>query len=157
MRKWRIPSARVNPSTSATEPPRLLERFVAAQHDIYPQTLAELRAGEKHSHWIWFIFPQIAGLGRSATAQLYAIADLQEARAYLGHPVLGPRLHECTEAVLCWTGRRSAQQIFGAVDTLKLRSSMTLFEAAALEGNPFTAILDAFFSGRRDAATLGRL
>src|SRR3712207_9162833 len=104
-----------------------LERFVRAQDEYrtYIQALAELRAGRKTSHWIWFVFPQIAGLGRSATAQAYAIADLAEARAYLAHPVLGPRLVECAEIV---AGHRykSADQIFGGIDAVKLRSSMTL-------------------------------
>jgi len=106
---------------------------------------------------MWFVFPQIAGLGRSPTAQFYAIADRTEAQAYARHPVLGPRLRECTEAVLGWAGRRSAEAILGPVDALKLRSSMTLFEACADDPAPFAAVLEAFYGGERDAATLARL
>lgn len=116
-----------------------------------------MRAGAKHSHWMWFVFPQIAGLGRSPTARLYAIAGLAEARAYLAHPVLGSRLLECTEAMLGWAGRRSAEAILGSIDALKFKSSMTLFEAAAEEPARFAAALDAFCAGERDAATLARL
>jgi uncharacterized protein (DUF1810 family) len=130
-----------------------LNRFVAAQEGIYPQALAELRAGRKRSHWMWFVFPQLAGLGRSPIAIFYAIASAGEARAYLAHPLLGPRLRECTEAVLAHRGR-SPEAIFGVVDAMKLRSSMTLFEAMAAEPAPFAAILDGFFAGERDPATL---
>jgi uncharacterized protein (DUF1810 family) len=133
-----------------------LERFVEAQRPIYQQALGELRAGAKRSHWMWFIFPQIAGLGRSPTAQLYAIAGEAEARAYLTHSVLGPRLRECTDAMLGWAGRKSAEAIFGPVDAQKLRSSMTLFEAAG-GGEPFAEVIDAFYGGERDPATLERL
>lgn len=133
-----------------------LERFVVAQDETYPQVLRELRAGRKESHWMWFVFPQIAGLGRSATARYYAIGDLAEARAYLAHPVLGPRLVDCARIVVAWTGRRSARWIFGDVDAVKLRSSTTLFEVA--EGDPvFGAILDAHYEGVRDTATLALL
>jgi len=130
-----------------------LSRFLAAQHDVYPRALAELRAGDKRSHWMWFIFPQIAGLGRSHMAQRYAIRDLDEARAYLAHPVLGSRLGECTAAVLAHAGKRTAEAIFGGIDSVKLRSSMTLFEAAG-GGEPFAQLLDTFFAGTRDAETL---
>lgn len=116
-----------------------------------------MRAGAKRSHWMWFVFPQIAGLGRRPTARLYAIADLAEARAYLAHPVLGPRLLECTEAMLGWAGRRSAEAILGPIDALKFKSSMTLFEAAAEEPARFAAALNAFYAGEHDAATLARL
>lgn len=133
-----------------------LARFVEAQRPIYQQALGELRAGDKRSHWMWFIFPQIAGLGRSPTAQLYAIADGAEARAYLAHPVLGQRLRECTDAMLGWAGRRSAEAILGPVDALKFRSSMTLFEAAG-GGARFGEALDAFYGGERDRLTLERL
>jgi len=143
-----------------------LARFVSAQQDIYPQALAELRAGSKRSHWMWFVFPQIAGLGRTATAQKYAIADLAEARAYLAHPVLGPRLTECARALLGVQGR-TATQILGTPDDLKLRSSMTLFahaaEARAAEGHAtedpavFRAVLDRYYGGEDDPATLQRL
>lgn len=132
-----------------------LSRFVDAQASSWPTAIAELRAGTKRSHWMWWIFPQIAGLGRSATAQRYAIGSADEARAYLAHPVLGPRLIEATEAV---TGARgSAEAIMGAVDAVKLRSSMTLFEVTAEDPAPFRAALDRFFGGERDAATLDRL
>ena len=130
-----------------------LSRFVAAQQDTYPRALAELRAGEKRSHWMWFIFPQIAGLGRSDLARRYAIRDLAEARAYLAHPVLGPRLRECMAAVLAHAGVRTAEAIFGSIDAVKLRSSMTLFEAAGDE-HACADVLNAFFSGARDAETL---
>ena len=116
-----------------------------------------MRAGAKRSHWMWFVFPQIAGLGRSPTARLYAIADLAEARAYLDHRLPGPRLIECTEAMLDWAGRRGAEAILGPIDALKFRSSMTLFEAAAEEPARFAEAIDAFCAGERDAATLARL
>lgn len=109
--------------------PDVLDRFVAAQADSYDTALAELTAGNKRSHWMWFIFPQIAGLGRSPTAIFYAIADLDQARAYLAHPLLGPRYVACTAALLPHT-ERSAESIMGGVDALKLRSSLTLFDAA---------------------------
>ena len=133
-----------------------LERFVAAQAGVYGEALAELGRGRKQSHWMWFVFPQIAGLGRSETARYYAIPSLGEARAYLGHELLGPRLLECTEAVLGHRDR-PAEAIFGPVDAVKFRSSMTLFEAAGGEGGPFGAALDAFYGGIRDPATLERL
>jgi len=137
-----------------------LDHFVAAQRGTWPIALAELRAGAKRSHWMWFIFPQIAGLGHSEVARFYAIRDLAEARAYLAHPVLGPRLVEATEAMLRHAGVRSADAVLGAVDAMKLASSMTLFEAAAASSEqtrPFARCLDAFYAGRRDAATLRRL
>jgi uncharacterized protein (DUF1810 family) len=132
-----------------------LERFVEAQDGsgTYAQALEELRAGRKTSHWMWFVFPQIAGLGRSPTAQRYAIGSLEEARAYLEHPGLGPRLRECAAVLLGLSGR-SAEEIFGDIDAVKLRSSMTLFERAD-PGEPiFGAVLDEYFGGERDAATL---
>jgi uncharacterized protein (DUF1810 family) len=133
-----------------------LERFVAAQESIYPRALAELRAGDKRSHWMWFIFPQISGLGHSAMAQRYAIAGLGEARAYLAHPLLGPRLTECTDAMTGWAGRKSTQAILGPIDARKFCSSMTLFEAA--DGGPrFARALDTLCDGERDALTIGRL
>ena len=135
-----------------------LDRFVAAQEQVFDRAMAELRAGAKTSHWMWFVFAQIGGLGHSAMAQRYAIADVAEARAYLAHPILGPRLIEATEAMLDWTGRRSAETILGSIDVIKLRSSMTLFEAAAKAGTaPFASCLDAFYDGERDPATLARL
>ena len=131
-----------------------LERFVQAQDagGTYGQALRELRAGRKTSHWMWFVFPQVAGLGRSSTAQAYAIASLQEARDYLAHPVLGPRLRECTEAVLTHTDR-TADQVFGGIDALKLRSSMTLFARADPAEPAFAAVLDAFYGGEADERT----
>ncbi|HEU4960409.1 MAG TPA: DUF1810 domain-containing protein [Sphingomonas sp.] len=137
-----------------------LDRFVAAQRDIWPTALAELEAGAKRSHWMWFVFPQIAGLGRSETARRYAIRDLAEARAYLAHPLLGPRLVAATGAMLGHAGIRSAEAVLGPIDAIKLASSMTLFEAAAADAEqaaPFARCLDAFFSGYRDSATLERL
>jgi len=130
-----------------------LTRFIEAQTDIYGQALAELRQGRKQSHWMWFVFPQIAGLGRSPTARLYAIASADEARAFLAHPLLGERLRECTAAIL-GQRERGAEAIFGPVDAMKLRSSMTLFEAVAEDPKPFVAALSAFHGGERDAATL---
>jgi uncharacterized protein (DUF1810 family) len=125
-----------------------LERFVQAQdeHRTYTHAVAELRTGRKTGHWMWFVFPQIAGLGRSATAQAYAIADLAEARSYLAHPVLGPRLVECAEIVASHQGL-TAEQIFGGIDAMKLRSSMTLFARAAEDQPVFAAVLDKYFAG----------
>lgn len=133
-----------------------LERFTEAQRDIYDTALGELRAGAKRSHWMWFIFPQLAGLGRSGTARFYGIADLAEARAYLADPVLGARLGECTDAMLGWAGRRNAVEILGHIDALKFASSMTLFEAAG-GGERFGQALDAFYGGERDRLTAGML
>jgi uncharacterized protein (DUF1810 family) len=123
-----------------------LDRFVEAQDGAYDDALAELTAGRKRTHWIWFIFPQIAGLGSSPTAQLYAIRSLDEARAYLAHPVLGPRLRECAQALLAVEGR-SARDILGYPDDLKLRSSMTLFARAADDPELFQAVLDRYYDG----------
>ncbi|KQM62101.1 MULTISPECIES: DUF1810 domain-containing protein [unclassified Sphingomonas] len=134
-----------------------LRRFVDAQRDSYATALAELRAGAKRGHWMWFIFPQIAGLGSSAMARQYAIADRGEAMAYLAHPLLAARLVESAEALLTHPGR-DIVSILGAIDAMKLRSSMTLFEAALDGGEPvFAAILDTFYAGERDPATLARL
>ena len=126
--------------------------FIAAQ-TAYGRALAELRQGRKESHWMWFVFPQIAGLGTSPTARLYAIASADEARAYLAHQLLGDRLLDCTAAILHHR-ERSAVAIFGAVDAMKLRSSMTLFEAVAGDPAPFAEALATFHDGERDAATL---
>jgi uncharacterized protein (DUF1810 family) len=125
-----------------------LERFVTAQDSggIYQQAVAELRTGRKTSHWMWFIFPQIAGLGRSAMAQAYAIDNLAEAQAYLAHPVLGPRLVECAELVASHRGV-SAVQIFGGIDAIKLRSSMTLFAHADPDQEVFRQVIDQYFEG----------
>lgn len=131
-----------------------LDRFVIAQQRDHATALAELRAGAKRSHWMWYIFPQLRGLGQSAMAKTYGIADLAEARAYLAHPVLGARLVESAEAVLAHRGK-DIVAILGGIDAMKLRSSMTLFERAAKAGEPkFAAILDAFYAGERDPATL---
>lgn len=129
-----------------------LARFVTAQDGIHRQALAELRAGRKTGHWMWFVFPQLAGLGLSPTSIFYAIRSAGEARAYLAHQLLGPRLEECTAAMLAHRGRR-ADEILGAVDALKFRSSMTLFDAVAPTG-PFGEALDAFYGGARDPRTL---
>ena len=134
-----------------------LERFVSAQNSgaTYARALAELRAGRKTSHWMWFVFPQLAGLGRSAMARAYAIASLQQAQAYLAHDTLGPRLLECTEAVLVHQDR-SAEAIFGGIDAMKLRSSMTLFARADQDQDRFRTVLDRFYDGEPDPQT-GRL
>jgi uncharacterized protein (DUF1810 family) len=133
-----------------------LDRFVSAQAPVYAGVRAELRAGRKRTHWMWFVFPQLAGLGRSAAAQFYAIADADEARAYLGHPLLGPRLRECTSLVLAVEGS-SAHDIFGAPDDLKFRSCMTLFAQVAPESSVFADALRKYFSGQPDTLTLGLL
>jgi uncharacterized protein (DUF1810 family) len=136
--------------------PHELERFVQAQAGVYDEALGELRAGRKRSHWMWFVFPQIEGLGASATARHYAIHSLDEARAYLAHPLLGPRLVECTQAVNGLQGL-GAHQIFGSPDDLKFASSMTLFEQVAPDEPLFARALDRFQAGRRDALTLALL
>lgn len=130
-----------------------LQRFLDAQEGVYDAVLAELRAGRKSSHWIWFIFPQIAGLGHSAMAQQFAITSLDEAKAYLQHLVLGPRLQECTQLVLNVEGR-SAEEIFGYPDYLKFRSCMTLFLTAATDNTLFRDALLTYFDGKPDQLTL---
>jgi uncharacterized protein (DUF1810 family) len=130
-----------------------LERFVSAQEGAYPLALAELRAGRKRSHWIWFVFPQIDGLGFSETTRHFAIKSLDEARAFLAHPVLGARLRECAEALLQHVGR-SISDILPYPDHLKLQSSMTLFELAAPPASVFAQVLDQFYRGTRDERTL---
>jgi uncharacterized protein (DUF1810 family) len=131
-----------------------LNRFTTAQEWSYGAALAELKAGRKRSHWMWFIFPQIDGLGHSPASRLYSIKSIEEARAYLDHPVLGPRLLKCVEALLVVEGR-SASAIFGYPDDMKLKSSMTLFAAAAGDtGSLFIRVLDKYFAGERDGATL---
>ena len=129
-----------------------LDRFVRAQEDVYPSVVDELRRGHKTGHWMWFIFPQIAGLGRSPTSEFYAIRSLAEARAYLGHPVLGPRLREAATLVVRAPGE-SASTIFGDIDAVKLRSSMTLFRRAAPDEPVFQDVLDRFWAGVADQAT----
>ena len=134
-----------------------LDRFVAAQADgVYDRALEELRRGMKRSHWMWFVFPQVAGLGHSSTSEWFAIASLDEAEAYLQHPVLGPRLVECA-CTVADTSARSAEQIFGGIDAQKLRSSMTLFHRAAPQEPVFVRVLDRFFDGKPDARTDQRL
>ena len=142
----------------ATDDPYDLQRFVTAQDagGTYQHALAELRAGRKISHWMWFVFPQIAGLGLSAISRRYAIASLAEARAYLAHPVLGRRLVECAEAVAT-SSAESAEAIFGAVDAMKLRSSMTLFHRADPAEAVFGEVLDRYFGGVLDPETERRL
>ena len=142
-------------STSDADPFDL-QRFVSAQEPHYAQVTAELAAGAKTSHWMWFVFPQLKGLGRSGTALRYGIASLDEARAYSQHPLLGARLRECC-ALLMGVQGRSALQIFGPIDALKLRSCLTLFERAA-PNEPLSAqLLDRYYGGERDAATLSLL
>lgn len=151
------PYDRENPYDRAdrdSEDPYDLERFVAAQEagQSYQHAVAELRAGRKTSHWIWFVFPQIAGLGHSPVSVRYAISSLAEAKAYLSHPVLGPRLAECA-GIMARTEGRTAEQILGGLDALKLRSSMTLFHRADRGDRLFTQVIDRYFGGEADPAT----
>ena len=129
-----------------------LERYIKAQAPVYARALAELKRGEKQSHWMWYIFPQFAGLGRSSVSQHFAIRSRAEAKAYLAHPELGPRLRECATALLAHPDR-SAREIMGTPDDLKLRSSATLFVAVSSE-SVFQALLDQFFAGQPDPETL---
>jgi uncharacterized protein (DUF1810 family) len=133
-----------------------LERFVEAQRPVYEDVVAELRAGRKRTHWMWFIFPQLAGLGRSEMARRFAISSLEEAVDYLAHPVLGPRLRHCA-ALACAVEGRSATDVFGDPDDRKFRSSMTLFASAAPTEPAFRDCLRRFFEGEPDPATLARL
>ena len=133
-----------------------LERFVTAQDGTYGGVLDELRSGRKTGHWIWFVFPQVAGLGSSAMSQYYAIGSLDEARAYLAHPVLGSRLRECARIVLETQGR-TPPEIFGPIDAMKVRSSMTLFGRAAPDEPLFGQVLDRFYGGVADETTDARL
>jgi uncharacterized protein (DUF1810 family) len=132
--------------------PFALERFVEAQETAFDGALRELRQGRKTGHWIWFIFPQLVGLGRSEMSRRYGIESVGEARAYLDHPVLGPRLRECVSAVLA-TSASTAEQIFGSLDALKVRSSMTLFHLAAPDEPMFTEVLERWYGGVADQAT----
>jgi len=145
-------------TTQNSEDPYDLERFVAAQEQgaTYDSALSELKSGNKTGHWMWFVFPQIAGLGSSAAARYFAISSLVEARAYLGHAVLGRRLVEACAAVLQVEGR-SAEEIFGSLDALKLRSSMTLFSLAAPDMAVFGRVLERYFAGETDTATERRV
>ena len=133
-----------------------LARFRDAQTGAYDGALAELRAGQKRGHWIWFVFPRLTGLGRSEPSRVYGIASLDEARAYLADDVLGPRLVACAAALLATSGR-SAEAILGSVDAMKVRSSMTLFRAADPDERAFGSVLDRFYGGEPDAATLAML
>jgi len=141
------------PDDMVSSDPYDLRRFVDAQESVYRSVVAELRAGRKRSHWIWFIFPQLRGLGRSATAIRYGIASRDEAAAYLAHPVLGPRLRECTRLVAQVDGR-SIEEIFGWPDNLKVRSSMTLFAQATDDNADFQAVLEKYYGGEPDPATI---
>ncbi len=140
------------------EDPYRLGRFVDAQNrgGSYQDAVAELRAGRKSSHWMWYVFPQVQGLGRSAMAKQYAIASLAEAQAYLRHPVLGPRLVECAQLLLAIEGKGAAD-IFGSLDAVKLRSSMTLFSRADPQQAVFRQVLDRYFQGSEDQETIRRL
>ena len=133
-----------------------LARFIDAQRGVIDPARAELRAGRKTSHWMWFVFPQVAGLGHSAMARAFAITSIEEARAYLAHPVLGPRLRESAAALLALTGA-TAESVLGGIDAVKLRSSMTLFAHAAPEEALFAEVIDRFFGGEEDGATGERL
>lgn len=139
-----------------SDDPHDLNRFVRAQEHDYARALAEIRSGRKRTHWMWFVFPQLDGLGFSETARRYAIRSLEEARVYLAHPVLGPRLVECAEAVLTVQGG-SAREILGAPDDLKLRSCATLFAEVAPAGSVFRRVLEAYFGGEADGRTLALL
>jgi uncharacterized protein (DUF1810 family) len=147
----------LNQASPNSEPdPFDLNRFLQAQDGLYDQALAELNAGRKESHWMWFIFPQIDGLGRSSTARFYAIKSLPEAKAYLNHPLLGPRIIACAEALLKRKGT-SAADIFGYPDDLKLRSSMTLFACIADPDSVFARVLGQYFEGQPDQQTIDLL
>ena len=134
-----------------------LRRFVRAQAGVYPRALAELQAGEKTTHWIWFIFPQVEGLGDSTNARLYGITGRSEAEAFCEHEILGERLQECTRAVLDWSGERTLVQIMGVIDAMKFRSSMTLFESCCDDETLFARALDEMCDGVRDKVTLEKL
>ena len=133
-----------------------LQRYVDAQERVYRTVVEELTAGRKRSHWMWFVFPQLRGLGSSPTAVRYGIGSIDEARAYLAHQLLGPRLRECARLVAAIDGR-SAEEVFGWPDDLKLRSSMTLFSHAAADNHDFVAVLERFYDGEEDPATVARL
>jgi uncharacterized protein (DUF1810 family) len=133
-----------------------LQRFIDAQDGVFETALAELIAGSKRSHWMWFIFPQLRGLGLSPTATFYGLVSRDEARAYLEQPLLGRRLRDCAEAILPWAGRRSAEQILGPIDAMKLRSSLTLFDEIESDA-VFGEGLDRFFNGARDERSLALL
>lgn len=134
----------------------MLDRFLEAQKPVYADALSELKSGEKRTHWIWFIFPQIAGLGHSSTAIFYALKDLEEASEYLSHPVLGSRLTECSEALLTIQGKTTTE-ILGSPDDMKLRSSMTLFASVVGSGSVFASVLEKYFQGELDEMTLDKI
>lgn len=137
-------------------PSQKFDHFLTAQDPVYQQVCRELRTGHKVSHWMWFIFPQIAGLGRSPTAIKYALASLQDARAYLAHPILGPRLRQCTELINAIEGR-TAHEIFASPDDIKLRSCLTLFAHATDDNADFMLALQTYYQGQYDPATLERI
>jgi uncharacterized protein (DUF1810 family) len=139
--------------SSETSDPFDLKRFVRAQESDYKRAFEEIAAGRKRTHWMWYIFPQFAGLGLSSTSRHYAIGSLDEARAYLAHPILGPRLIECADAALTLKGR-SAHDIFGSPDDMKLRSSVTLFALVSPEHSVFHRVLEKYFEGKRDERTV---
>ena len=136
--------------------PHNLQRFVTAQEGVFDTALAELNAGLKQSHWMWFIFPQLAGLGRSPTAKYYGITSIDEAAAYLAHPMLGARLRHCVEALMPWAGKRGPDQILGPIDALKLKSCLTLFDALEPDGI-FRQALEGLYDGTADEQTLALL
>jgi len=141
---------------AGTDDPHDLNRFVEAQRDVYARAIDEIRGGRKRSHWMWFVFPQIAGLGVSATARRYAIQNLAEAQAYLDHPILGKRLLECAEAAV-GVEERSAFEVFGSPDDMKLRSCATLFARVSPPGSVFHRLLDRYFGGEPDDKTISLL
>ena len=142
-----------SPKSRGPHDPYNLSRFVEAQEDDYEKPLSELRSGKKRTHWMWYIFPQIDGLAFSSTSKHYALKSIEEAKAYLNHSILGPRLQECAEAVLRIEGR-SAAEIFGLPDDLKLRSCATLFESVSPSGSVFDRLLKKYYQGKRDEKTL---
>jgi uncharacterized protein (DUF1810 family) len=142
-----------NPHAARADDPYDLKRFLQAQADDYQQALAEIKSGRKRGHWMWYIFPQIDGLGISATSKHYSIKSVEEAKAYLEHPILGPRLLECVEALLAIEGK-SATQIFGAPDDLKLRSCATLFASVSPPDSTFQQLLNKYYAGQSDDKTL---
>jgi uncharacterized protein (DUF1810 family) len=136
--------------------PYNFQRFIDAQNGVIDTALAELRAGSKQSHWMWFVFPQLAALGRSPKAQFYGISSIAEARGYLAHPLLGQRLRDCIEAVSAWAGKRTPEQMLGSIDAMKLRSSLTLFDRVA-PGSVFEDTLSSLFDDNPDERTLALL
>jgi uncharacterized protein (DUF1810 family) len=145
-----------SPNSQLQADPFDLARFVKAQEGVYERALQELKQGEKRSHWMWFIFPQIEGLGRSPVARFYSMKSGAEAKAYLAHPLLGARLIECCQVLLRLSGR-SASEIFGYPDDLKLRSSMTLFASVSEPGSVFAQVIDRYYEGKPDQVTLDAL